>query len=279
MKNIELFQLIDRFCTHDDKLNTFSNTDLVYTILAHRYLYIRPGKNTEEFTSKVVKALKKGVNGGFNEYIKDDYYYLTIDEWTRISMAETTFEVVKASFDREFFEEQIALLDADEEFDETLLERYLSRMNMKQLHTFMGRLTYVRSRQNVFIDIKSNEPGTVLGRMHALCRKEDPTIPELLVDRLDYFEFVNNNPFYMFDCLGKEGVVRALKHEIVINKGLAGHIARSICCGNSMDSIDKYIELISTYERTFGRDIYNPDIFHESLSLNRKEVMNCENQT
>ena len=263
MKNSEIIDFIDRVCAHDEKLNTFSNTDLAYTILAHRYLYIRPGKNTEEFTLKLVKALKKGATEGFNKYLKDEYYWLSIDEWTRISMAGTALEVVKSVFDREYFEEQIALLDSDEECDENLLDKYLKRMSMNQLWTFMGNVTYVRSRDIIFTDINSN--GSIMARMHKLCRNVDPTLPDLPIGSFEYFEFIKKNPFYMFDCLGKEEVICALKREIVMNKRLAGHIARSICCENRIDSIDKYIELIGTYERTFHRDIYNPQIFYEYL--------------
>ena len=52
---------------------------------------------------------------------------------------------------------------------------------------------------------------------------------------------------------------------IVWNKSLAGHLARMTYHTNGLGVMDSYIELISTYERVFGKDIYNPDIFYETL--------------
>ena len=43
MKNCEIVQYINRYCAHNNDLNTNINADLAYAILAHGYLYVRPG--------------------------------------------------------------------------------------------------------------------------------------------------------------------------------------------------------------------------------------------
>jgi hypothetical protein len=76
----------------------------------------------------------------------------------------------------------------------------------------------------------------------------------------NYFSFRQENPYYLFDYLSRKEIIDAIKCAIVSNKSLAGHLARLTYNTSDTGFMDYYIELISTYERVFGRDIYNPDI-------------------
>ena len=95
MKNSEMFQFINRFCAHNEDLDTCNNADLAYTILAYGYLYVRPGKPTEKFRSKLVKAFKVGANIGLNNYLVDRITPKSLDEWIRIEMASAALEVAR----------------------------------------------------------------------------------------------------------------------------------------------------------------------------------------
>ena len=98
------------------------------------------------------------------------------------------------------------------------------------------------------------------------CREINPSLPEKAYG-LEYLAFREKNPYYMFDYLSNEEIVDAIKHEIIWNKSLAGHVARMFYNTNSVGTMESYIELISTYERVFKGDIYKPDIFYETLNL------------
>ena len=198
MKNCEIIEFIERYCAHEEDLDTTSNADLAYTILAHGYLYIRPGKPTEKFMLKMIKALKFGANDGFNSYLKDGYNIWPLEEWIRISMASVALKVAKKFFDKGYFEKQVALLDPDEDCDDTLIDKYLNLMSKEQLNEFMCDVSYYRANDLVFTTFE-REVGIMDG-LHERCRKVNSTLPEH-TSGYEYWAFRTNNPYYLFDYL------------------------------------------------------------------------------
>ena len=264
MKNYEIIQFIDRFCARNEELDTISNADLAYTILAHGYLYVRPGKPTEKFTLRVIEALKVGTTDGFNNYLEDAYCSWPLDEWIRISRANQALQVAREMFDKKYFKKQIARLDPDEECDEMLLDKYLNLMDKEQLLDFMNDVSYWRAYYMAFttLDIENG----ITDELHDRCRKVNSSLPENTCG-FEYLDFRENNPYYIADYLSNEEIISAIKREIIWNKSLAGHVARMRYNTNSVISMESYIELIRAYERMFGGDIYKPDIFYETLYL------------
>lgn len=265
MKNSEIIQFIDRFCAYDEELDVVNNADLAYAILAHGYLYIRPGKPTQKFALKVVEALKVGARVGFDNYLKDGCRSWPLDEWVRISMAESALKIARKMFEKKHFERLCALLDPDEECDKSLLDKYLNLMNNEQLCAFMSEVSFCRANYLAFSTFETEVE--IRDGLHERCREINPMLPET-TSGYKYVSFVSNNPQYLFDYLSKEEIVSAIKSEIVCNKTLAGHMARMLYNTNDACFMEPYIELISTYERIFGGDIYKPDIFYEPLYLN-----------
>lgn len=265
MKNREIIEFIDRFCAHDEELDTISNADLAYAILAHGYLYIKPGKPTKKFMQRVVESLKSGMVNGVNNYLENmEYSTFPLDKRIHISMAETVLQVVREEFDKKYFKKQSILLDPDEVCDDALLDKYLNLMNEEQLHTFMNNISYCRAYYVAFSNCEIES--IIMDELHEHCYTVNPTLPEKAYG-LDYLRFVEKNPCYMFDCLSKEEIINAIKREIVWDKSLAGHMARVLYNTGSINSIEPYINLIGSYARTFGGDIYKPDIFYETLYL------------
>jgi hypothetical protein len=262
MKNFEIIQYIDRFCVCGEDLDTCNNADLAYTILAHGYLYVRPGKPTEKFVLKIIEALKMGANDGFDNYLGGECNSWPLDECIRCSMASSALQVARKSFDKRYFEKQISLLDFDEEFDDTLIDKYLNLMSKEQFGEFILDLSYCRANYLAFTTIEK-EVETMDG-LHDRCREINSMLPKT-TSGYEYLAFRTNNPYYLFDYLSTEEIISAVKNEILWNKSLAGHMARWIYNTNSVIDMDPYIKLISTYERTFGGDIYEPHIFYEPL--------------
>lgn len=264
MKNSEIIKYIDRFCACGEELDTSYNADLAYTILAHGYLYVRPGEPTEKFMLKVIKALKAGSADGFNNYLEYGNSMWPLDEWIRISMAKAAFKVARKAFDKKYFKKQVARLDPDEECDDTLLDKYLNLMSKDQLSAFMDDVSYYRAWYLAFthIDLETE----ITDELHKRCLKTNPSLPEKAYG-FEYLELREKNPYYMFDCLSKEEIVAAIKREIIWNKSLAGHVARMLYNTNSVEVMESYIELIAAYESTFHGDIYKPHIIYEPLCL------------
>ena len=261
MKNSEIIEFIDRYCGRKEDIELL-NTDLVYAILAHGYLYVKPGRAAEEFAMKVIKALKFGAVDGFESYLEDECASWSLEEWIRISMAKTALQVAIKAFDRRYFKKQIANLDPDEMCDKTLLDKYLNLMDKKQLLDFMNTVSYYGACYCALTN--PDTTNKITGELHGQCYKANPSLSEIAYG-LDYLMFCEENPYYIADYLSKEEIVDAIKRVILYNKSMAGHMARMFYYTNSIEWFEEYIELIGTYERTFHRDIYNPQIFYECL--------------
>ena len=255
MTNREIINYIDRYCAQKEYLDIYMNPGLAFAILAHGYLYMRPDNVSKQFVQGVIKAFKSGALAGFNDYLES--CGILLDEAIHLSMASAALKVARKMFDKEYFEKQIASLDPEEECDSTLLDKYLNLMNKEQLRSFMDDMSCGSGNYLAFSDFDlwfkiNNE-------LNERCRKVNPLIPERPSD--EHRLFHQRNPYYMFDYLSKEEIVDAIKRGIVFNKSLAGHLARMTYNNISTGFMDYYIELIATYERTFGCDIFDPQIF------------------
>ena len=258
MKNREIIEYIDRYCAHDEELFVFLDTDLVYTILAHEYLYVEPGFDTEQFFMDVFGALETGTAEGISAFIGGDFDTCPLDECIRICVAEELLQVARMSFNNEYFEYQIKHLDLDEECDDNLMDKYLNLMNKEQLCDFF----YNVCRYSVLYSVFSN--GDIAfeleDELHKCCREMDPALPKEHYDPKRHAAYRYEHPYYMADYLGHDEISNAIKRVTVNNKTLAGHVARHFYYTNEFDSLYFYITLIGTYERIFRKDIYKPDI-------------------
>lgn len=262
MKNCEIVQYIERFCANKEEIDCL-NTDLAYAILAHGYLYVRPGEAADKFKLEIINVLNAGVEEGVNNYLEDIYESWPLDEWIRMAIAQFALNVARDAFDADYFEEQCALLDDYEDCDKKILDKYLKLMEKEQLLLFMDEVSYYRARYVVFSNFEIEHK--VNKELHELCRNLDPTLPDM-DDVLKYLRFREKHPDYMFDYLSVEDIANAFRKVITRDVGLAGHLARMIYYTNNTYTMEQYVELIGSYERTFGKDIYDPDIFCEDLA-------------
>ena len=261
MKNREIIKFIDRYCVNKKDLDVFSNADLVYTILAHGYLYVRPGEPTATFASNILDALKLGACAGIELYRK--YYYdpNSLDECMHICMAKEALNVAREALDETYFKRQIARLDPDEECDESLLDKYLKLMDKEQLLDFLHEWTYYSQEYYAF----SGGSISIYYELHERCHKKDPSLPKEWYDYKRGRCLNDDDPYYMADYLSKEEIIDAIERAIVENKSLAGHIARRFYTTEDIDYMDPYIHLISSYECSNRCDIYKPMICDHTL--------------
>ena len=265
MTNSEIFQYIDYYCAHNEELDTFNNADLAYAILAHGYLYMIPDSSIGEAPTwylEMLEAFRTGATDGFNDYLEYGNYDGPLDESIRRSMASTALKVASKKFDDEYFNAQLASMDPDEECDGSLLDKYLNLMSIEQLHDFMDYVSSCRANYGAFSSFDFGFE--ILHELNERCRAVNPLIPETS-NQYKFITFKQKNPLYLFDHLSRAEIIDAIKRGIVWNRGLAGHLARILYNTDDIWSMDYYVELIATYERVFRRDIYDPDIFYETL--------------
>jgi hypothetical protein len=258
MKNSEIIKYINHYCANNNDLDAVSNADLVFTILAHGYLYVRPGKPTTEFTLKIIEAFKAGAIDGFNKHLEPLGGEWPLDDEIRFAMASAALEVARNTFDKKYFEEQIAFFDPDEECDSSLLDKYLNLMNKEQLCDFFYNVCRYSVCYSVFSggDIAFE----IEDELHKCCREMDPALPKEHYDSKRNVSYRKEHPYYMADYLSHDEIADAIKRVVVDSKTLAGHVARQFYYTNDFDSLHLYILLLSAYERVFRKELYNPEI-------------------
>lgn len=262
MKNYEIINYINRFCANKEELDPI-NADLAYAILAHGYLYVRPGNSTDEFRMKIMNIIPTAVEESVKNYLEEGVCSWPFEEWIRISVSNYVLNVASEMFDVEYFEEQSVYLRPDEECGQGLLEEYLRQMDKEQLIDFEGFIDYYSAYYLVFTN--SDTKHEIFKKYNEICRKVSPSIPGT-DDVLKYIEFLQQYPdFDMFDYLNKEDIVKAISEEIIFDRSLAGHIARMFYYVNDVEFMEIYVELAGIYHRLFHKDIYAPDLFYETL--------------
>lgn len=258
MKNREIIQYIDRYCAHDEELNCIFDADLAYTILAHEYLYVKPGIDTEYFLRDVYSALVDGTMEGISMFEAEVVGCCPLDECIRICLAEKLLGYARKSFNHEYFEQQKKHLDPDEECDGNLLDKYLNLMNKEQLCDFFFNVCRYSVCHSVFScgDIAPK----IDDELHKCCREMDPALPKERYDSKLNVSYRQEHPYYMADYLSHDEIADAIQRVIVDSKALAGHVARQFYYTNDFDSLHLYILLLSTYERVFRKELYKPEI-------------------
>ena len=267
MKNCEIINFINHYCRDTEEWDDYINTDLVFSVVAHGYLYVRPGEDTEKFSMKIMNAIASAVDEGVKNYLGVDGYAWPFETWLRIALARATLIVAKEVFDADYFEEQCACLDPNEEEDgEFLLNKYLNLMNKEQLADFEGWINEWKTCYYVFTTVETWRE--VQNHFNEMCRKINPSIPSM-DNGLVYLAYREKHPeFDMYDYLSKEEVVKGISREIIFDRALAGHMARIFYNTHDTSTIEIYVELVSHYRSVFNRDIYTPDqIFYETVYL------------
>lgn len=267
MKNYEIINLINHFCRGQEEWDDYINTDIVFAIVAHGYLYIRPGKDTEEFAMKIMNSISSAVEEGVNNYLGPDGEIWPFDSWIRISLAKAALTVARELFDADYFEEKYSSYDInEEETGEYLLDKYLNLMDKDQLIDFDEWIDEWRTHYYVFTTVDMRHE--VYRDFNEKCRKINPAVPTH-DNMLEYVEYEKNHPeFDMFDFLSKEEIINGISKEIIFDRSLAGHMARLYFDTCDINLIETYIELASHYRSIFHRDIYTPDdIFYETIYL------------
>ena len=149
MTNRNVIDIINRLMDPSAEHFTF-NADEVFTAIVHGYYYIRPGKNTAKFVKKINKILNDELKNRAKMYIetKDGIPY---EYWLWGKMAGEALLVARSMFDEEYYESQVANMVGCEEYDETLLKRYMHWLDDEELESiFEGFLTF-KIKYNAFI--------------------------------------------------------------------------------------------------------------------------------
>lgn len=265
MKNYEIIDFINFYCTDKGEWLDYLNADLIFSIIAHGYLYVRPGEATEEFSMKLMNTIAPAVKEGVGNYLGKDRFTWPFETWIRISLAKAALNVAREVFDAEYFDEQCTHLDPDEDDDgEYLLNKYLNLMDKEQLADFESWIDIWKTDYYVFTTVETRHE--IYKHFNEICRKIDPSIPSM-DNALTYFAYEEKHPeFDMYDYLSREEMIEGISREIIFDRSLAGHMARILYNTHDTSTIEIYVELVSHYRSIFNRDIYTTyQIYYETI--------------
>ena len=164
------------------------NINKLLTAIINCDYYIKPGNKRDAFMERFETILCKKPENEMN--------YL---DW--LNQIVGMIHLVKTTFDKEYFESQIAISEAP--MNKEFVKNHLNSLTRKQLEKFIAFVIEARCNYNLFI---SNVSSTNLwAKLNERCVRKDNRIPK--IDRVDYSELRPKNPFYFFDYLSKQIIV------------------------------------------------------------------------
>ena len=141
MTNKNVIEIIDRLMDPNVNCMVF-NANEVFTAIAHGYYYIRPGRDTAKFVKQINKILVQARKARHKAHDQKTNG-APFDEWLMGKMSADAFYLAKTMFDQEYYESQVERMTMHEEYDESLLERYMYWLNDEELQSvFTGFVTF-----------------------------------------------------------------------------------------------------------------------------------------
>jgi len=225
MTNKQIIDAINRYCVNNEEPQKgLDGSEIIYTMLSHSYFFVTPGEKSKKLMEEIVTSITKSVEVGINHYF--DLYQLTSLEFEIFnSVAKSTLSIVRKFFDKDYFENQCAIFDEEEEgYDEALLDKYLFMLDEKQLYEYMA-----------VIDWKWE----ILGLF------------ETWPDSFKIRKAIDNST-------NKEDVAKINRQSITKDLILAGNMAKALYYSNDSTLVDTYARIASTLKKLFDVDVYNP---------------------
>ena len=255
MTNKNVIEIIDRLMdTNADKV--VYNATEVFTAIVHSYYYIRPGKKMLRFIDKVVKILTKDCEAAAKrctEMTND----ISSDIETFGRTVADVLHVARSMFDAEYYTSQITKMVTNEEYNESLLERYLYWLDENELKSvFEGLLTF-KSNLDIFIsDADFDNMMEELKECSMISIEEDPCYMKDYDKHIDYIE---NNWDFCFEYLCRETIIDSIcdyanEDPVLLASMVKTFKYSDVRAAAELTGLAVYIE------NAYGLDIFNPTI-------------------
>ena len=256
MKKNQIVEIINRYCVNKEEPD-FDGSEVIGSILVHSYLFVRPGDDSKKFMTSVLKSLTKGVEEAINNYLEEKYL-ANLEDYILCSTSRSVLDVVREMFDKDYFKKQCICFEEDEdEYDESLLDKYLVMLNKEQVYKFMVNIDWLSEIMGLFSNWR--DPWW-RKEINACCREMDSSIPCINCDFEAYSAFTENQPMYMFDYMSKETFIKICRKAITKDVILAGNLAKTLYYTDDYSLIDSYARIAELFQRLFDMDVYNPQI-------------------
>ena len=202
MTNKNVIEIIDRLMDFDADKIIYNSTE-VFTAIAHGYYYIRPGKKMSSFIDKIVKIIDKDCKAAAKQYGKANNTLSNAEIWGR-TVADVLL-VARSMFDAEYYTSQVSRMVMHEEYDESLLKRYLYWLDEEELKSvFEGLLTFKRDFDIFISDLNFDMMMEELRDCSLRIIKYNPWY---MKDYGKHVDYIDNNWDFCFEYLRRETII------------------------------------------------------------------------
>lgn len=155
MTNKNVIEIIDRVMDPNVDQVSF-NANEVFCLIAHGYYYVRPGKDTDRFIKQINKILAQARKSRRNTH-EQEIGGIPFEDWLIGKMSADAISIARTMFDKEYYDSQIAKMVMWEEYDESLLERYIHCLNDDELKSVFEGLVTFKLQYDAFISDENFE--------------------------------------------------------------------------------------------------------------------------
>ena len=254
MTNKNVIELINRLMdTNADKI-AYNATE-VFTVIAHGYYYIRPGKDTARFLTKINKILENAWRD-LNKNQSETKHGVPYDVWLYGKMSAEAISVARSLFDHDYYESQCKNMVMREKYDESLLERYMYWLDEKELRSvFEGILTFKGNYDAFISDENFDKMMEELQECSMVVIQDDPWY---MKDYDKHVSYIDNNWDFPFEYITRETIITVVC-KYIDDPVVLAHMIKVFKHTDTSTSAD-YTALALWLTDMFELEIFSPTI-------------------
>ena len=251
MTNKNVIDIIDRLM--DQKTNKIAfNASEAFAVIAHGYYYIRPGKKMIRFIDKIVKIIDKDSKQWLNSNNET-----CLDAETLGRTVADMLNIARSMFDAEYYASQVSRMVMYEQYDESLLERYLYWLDEEELKSvFEGLLSFKRDFDIFISDLNFDRMMDELKERSLVVIENNSWYMKDYDERVDY---IDNNWDFCFEYLTRETIIDMICRYANEDPVMLASMVKTFKYSDDRTAAE--LTGLAVYiEEAYGLDIFNPTI-------------------
>ena len=254
MTNKDVTKIIDRLMNPTAETVAYHATE-VFTAIAHGYYYIRPGKDTARFLTKINEILNKAWRD-LNKNQSETKHGVPYDVWLYGKMSAETISVARSLFDQAYYESQCKNMVMYEKYDESLLERYMYWLDEKELRSvFEGILTFKGNYDAFISDENFDKMMEELQECSMVVIQNDPSY---MKDYDKHVAYIDNNWDFPFEYITRETIITVVC-KYIDDPVMLTHMIKVFKHTDTSTATD-YTTLALWFTDMFELEIFSPTI-------------------
>ena len=245
MNNKKLTETIQNLFANKSN-EVFFTPDEVIVAALHSYLFVKPIERKRTFFKDLTvdgmfafvdgKEIHERTNTQFEHYIP---YLMTSRRYMK---------TCRKWFDMRWFKKQLRLINMEEEFNETLLEKYIKQFDEMKVACFYQLVVWLGYKEGLFVSADSY--ANVWDEVDTTCHKADATLPRISGNEEEF-------PMFIFEYLDKDYIVNLLLENIDKDVMVAAYLAKALYYSEPLIARE-YLYLVAVYKAEFDLDIFSP---------------------